>query len=99
MFAPTRYILETVATGRRFEDAGWTLSDPLCKEPSLVRAIYEKKQITFGPGTRGIYKYADWMPVRRMLQGSAPTVTYKSEKLGAKLGLPNLYDAFSGYWP
>ncbi len=98
-FNPTKYILETVATGRRFEDAGWTLADPECKEPSLVRAIYEKKQIEFGPDAMGIYKFADWMPVRRMLQGSAPTITYHSEKLGAKLGLPNLYISFSGFWP
>ena len=98
-FKPTEYLLETVATGRRFEDAGWTLSDPQCAEPSLVRAVYAKKQISFGPAERGIYKYADWMPVRRTLKGSAPTVTYKSEKLGAKLGLPNLYIAFSGWWP
>ena len=98
-FKPTKYVLETVATGRRFEDAGWSLADPECKEPSLVRAIYEKKQIEFGPESRGIYKFADWMPVKRMLKGSAPTVTYKSEKLAAKLGLSNLYIAFSGWWP
>lgn len=98
-FKPTKYVLETVATGRRFEDAGWTLADPECKEPSLVRAIYEKKQIEFGPEEWGIYQFADWMPVRRMLRGSAPTVTFRSERLGAKLGLPNLYIAFSGWWP
>ena len=98
-FKPTKYVLETVATGRRFEDAGWSLADPECKEPSLVRAIYEKKQIEFGPESRGIYKFADWMPIKRMLKGSAPTVTFKSEKLAAKLGLPNLYIAFSGWWP
>ena len=98
-FQPTRYLLETVATGRRFADAGWMLADPECREPSLIRAIYEKKQIEFGPEERGIYKFADWMPVRRMLKGSAPTVTYRSEKLAAKLGIPNLYIAFSGWWP
>ena len=98
-FQPTRYLLETVATGRRFEDAGWMLADPECKEPSLIRAIYEKKQIEFGPEERGIYKFADWMPVRRMLRGSAPTVTYRSKKLAAKLDIPNLYIAFSGWWP
>jgi len=98
-FEPTQYVLETVATGRRFKDSGWMLADPQCTEPSLIRAVYEKKQIEFGPDQRGIYKFADWMPVRRMLKGSAPTVTYKSEKLSARLGLPNLYIAFSGYWP
>ncbi len=98
-FEPTKYELETVATGRRFEDAGWTLADPQCQEPSLVRAIYAKKQIAFGPEARGIYQFADWMPVRRMLKGSAPTVTYRSEKLAARLKLPNLHIAFSGWWP
>ena len=98
-FKPTEYVLETVATGRRFEDAGWSLADPQCKEPSLVRAVYEKKQIAFGPEERGIYQFADWMPIRRMLKGSAPTVTYRSERLGTKLGLPNLWIAFSGWWP
>ncbi len=98
-FEPTKYVLETVATGRRFEDTGWMLADPQCSEPSLIRAIYDKKQITFGPEERGIYKFADWMPIRRMLKGSAPTITYKSEKLAARLGLSNLYIAFSGYWP
>ena len=98
-FKPTEYVLETVATGRRFEDSGWMLTDPQCSEPSLIRAIYEKKQIEFGPEAWGIYTFADWMPVRRMLKGSAPTVTYHSEKLGARLGLPNLWIAFSGWWP
>lgn len=98
-FKPTKYVLETVATGRCFEDAGWTLADPQCQEPSLVRAIYAKKQLAFGPETRGIYQFADWMPVRRMLKGSAPTVTYRSEKLAARLKLPNLHIAFSGWWP
>ena len=98
-FEPAKYVLETGATGRRFADGGWALGDPECKEPSLIRAIYEKKQIEFGPEEWGIYQFADWMPIRRMLKGSAATVTYKSEKLGAKLGLPNLYIAFSGWWP
>ncbi len=98
-FEPTKYELETVATGRRFEDAGWSLADPQCQEPSLVRAVYEKKHIAFGPEARGIYQFADWMPVRRMLKGSAPTVTYRSEKLAARLKLPNLHIAFSGWWP
>ena len=98
-FSPTRYVLETVATGRRFEDAGWMLADPACQEPSLIRAIYEKKQIDFGPDAWGIYQFADWMPVRRMLKGSAPTVTFRSEKLSARIGVPNLWIAFSGWWP
>ena len=48
---------------------------------------------------RGLYTYADWLPVDRELQGSAAPVTYHSTRLGAHLGLDNLYITFSGYWP
>lgn len=94
-----KYQLMTVATGRMFDDAGWTLNDAECKTPSLVRTIYSKKQIEFGPDSAGIYKFEDWLPTSRRLQGSAPTVTYKSEGLAKRLGLSNLYIAFSGWWP
>ena len=43
-FTPTPYTLECVATGREFEDAGWMLADPQCKEPSLVRTKYARKR-------------------------------------------------------
>ena len=94
-----KYKLMTVATGRVFDDAGWTLADPECPSPSMVRAIYDKKQIEFGPASAGLYRFDDWLPTHRRLEGSAPTVTYKSKKLGAAVGLENLYIAFSGWWP
>ena len=43
-FTPTKYKLRNCATGRIFEDAGWTLSDPECDIPAMVRAVYEKKE-------------------------------------------------------
>ena len=67
-FEPTAYTLECVATGREFEDTGWMLSDPQCKEPSLIRARYARKQIEVKPAEWGLYRFADWMPVRRMLK-------------------------------
>ena len=96
---PTSYKLENCATGRVFEDQGWTLADPQHNEPALVRAVYEKKQIEFKDNSYGIYKFADWMPVLGMLEGSCAPVTYKSEALAAELGLENLYITFSGWWP
>ena len=96
---PTLYKLENCATGRMFEDQGWTLADPEHNEPALVRAVYEKKQIEFKDNSYGIYKFADWMPVLGMLEGSCAPVTYKSEALAAELGLKNLYITFSGWWP
>ena len=99
-FKPTKYSLMNVATGRVFEDAGWTLADnEYSGAPSLVRAIYDKKQLELRGEEYGIYTYADWLPVKRILKGSARTITYKSEKLAAELGMDNLYISFSGYWP
>ena len=96
---PTSYRLQTVATGRVFDDNGWVLDDPQCDRPSMVRAVYEKKQLEPLGLEYGIYRFADWLPVRRMLQGSCAPVTYKSEKLAKELKLNNLYITFSGWYP
>jgi len=98
-FEKTKYHLQSVKTGKVFDDAGWTLDAPGETEPTLVRAIYEKKQLTVGDNSLGIYKFADWLPVGRMLKGSSAPVTYKSEGLAKKMGLENLWITFSGYWP
>lgn len=96
---PTKFKLKNCETGRVFDDTGWLLSDPEYSKPSLIRAVYEKRQIEFKDDKYGIYKFADWLPIWHALKNSAAPVTYKSEKLAAKLGLNNLYITFSGYWP
>lgn len=88
-----------VATGRVFDDRGWDLSDPQGGEPSLVRAVYEQKQFTPRPDLKGLYRYAEWMPIRRTLKHSSAPVTYKSKGLARHLGLNNLYITFSGWNP
>ena len=98
-FKPTKYTLKCVATGREFDDSGWILDDTECKAPSLVRAQYEKKQIELKPDSYGLYKFCDWLPVKRMLKGSSAPVTYKSEALAKHLGLNNLWITFNGYCP
>lgn len=98
-FKPTKYTLSCVATGREFEDHGWTLEDRECKTPSLVRALYEKKQLEVKSDEYGFYKYCDWLPVKRILSGSSAPVTYRSEALAKYLGLSNLWITLSGYAP
>lgn len=98
-FSPTRYKLMNVATGRMFEDEGWTLSDPEGGPASLVRAVYENKKFIPRDNLPGIYRYADWMPIKRLLRKSCAPVTYKSEGLANFLGLENLFITFSGYNP
>ena len=88
-----------VATGRVFDDRGWDLSDPQGGEPSLVRAVYAQKRFTPRDDLKGLYRYADWMPVSRTLKHSCAPVTYKSKGLAKFLGLNNLYITFSGWNP
>lgn len=98
-FKPTSYKLMNVADGRIFEDEGWTLADPQSSTPSLVRAVYENKKFNPRRSLQGLYRYADWLPIRRVLKKSSAPVTYKSEGLANFLGLENLYITFSGYNP
>lgn len=98
-FIPTKYKLVNVADGRLFEDEGWTLNDPQGTTPSLVRADYENKQFSPRNYLNGIYRYADWMPIQRVLEGSCAPVTYVSRGLAAFLGLEHLYITFSGWHP
>ena len=98
-FEPTSYKLMNCADGRIFEDSGWTLADPQSEVPSLVRAVYEKKDFEIRNDLDGFYKFANWLPIKRTLNNSCPPVTYKSRKLAEYLKLENLYITFSGYYP
>jgi len=98
-FEPTKYTLQSVKTGKTFEDEGWTLEAPEENEPTLIRAIYDKKQLNVKDNSWGIYKFADWLPIQKTLKGSSAPVTFKSNGLANHLGLSNLYITFSGYWP
>ena len=98
-FKGTKYRLINVSDGHEFEDAGWTLADPESASPSLIRAEYENKSFNPREDLDGIYRYADWMPVKRTLKHSSAPVTYKSKGLASFLGLENLYITFSGWNP
>ena len=98
-FTPTEYKLLCVATDEVFEDGGWTLDCPTYQSPSLVRAIYANKQLNLDNTQQGLYKFRDWLPMKRMLKCDAAPVTYRSEGLAKALGLENLYITFNGYFP
>lgn len=98
-FTPTKYKLMNCATGRIFDDAGWTLADPECDTPAMVRAVYEDKKFEISDDLNGFYRFSKWLPVKRTLKHSHAPVTYRSEALASCLGLENLYITFSGYFP
>lgn len=98
-FRATEYILESLQTEKKFEDEGWTLDAPKEEKPCLIRAIYKNKKLQVRDNSLGIYKFSDWLPIHRILEGSSAPATFKSEGLAKYLGLSNLYITFSGYWP
>ena len=98
-FKPTNYQLVNVGSGRIFQDAGWTLADPEASAPSLVRAVYENEKFTPRDDLKGLYRYAEWLPINRTLKNSHAPVTYKSKGLAELLGMENLYITLSGYVP
>jgi cysteate synthase len=98
-FSPTSYKLKSIATGAEFDDSGWLLDAPDELKPGLIRAVYEHKKLPLYPDEFGLYKFAAWLPVQRLLKGSSAPVTYRSEGLARALGLENLWITFSGYWP
>lgn len=98
-FKPTKFKLLNVGSGRVFDDTGWLLADPEGKSPSLIRAVYENEKFTPRPDLKGLYRYAEWLPINRTLRRSHAPVTYKSKGLAEILGMENLYLTVSGYVP
>ena len=98
-FTKTKYHLQSLCCGESFKDNNWELNCPNNDEPSLIRAIYDAKQLIVDETQPGLYKFASWLPVSKALKGSGSPITYKSTGLAKKLGMTNLYITFNGYWP
>ena len=79
--SPTKYKLQSIASGNIFNDAGWLLDAPGESHPGLIRALYEKKQLQLKGKEYGIYTFADWLPIQKTLKGSFAPITYKSQGL------------------
>lgn len=95
------YSLRCVECGKIFEDseAGFLLDCDEGHGPSLLQADYSVMDFTLDMDYDGIYRFRDWLPIRRCFDYSPRTVILQSEELSASLGLPDLHFAFNGYWP
>lgn len=85
--------------GTEFKDGQWALDCPEKDGAALIFANYAKEQLEVKEYLPGLYKFADWLPVCRTLEGSGAPVTFRSAGLAKELGLKNLYITFNGYWP
>lgn len=95
----TDYVLESRCCGTKFKDGDWALDCPKGDGAALIFAQYAKRQLEVKECLPGLYKFSDWLPICRMLEGSGAPVTYKSVGVAQELGLKNLYITFNGYWP
>jgi cysteate synthase len=95
------YRLACVHCGKTFDDDQDTFRLDCIEThpPSLLRAVYSEKSFTVRPDFPGIFRYKDWLPVRRALEYAGRPIVYQSEALGGALGLKRLFIAFNGYWP
>ena len=99
-FTP-HYSLVCSLCGNTHDDAptGFRLACAENHAPALLRAQYVNPCFEIRADAPGMFRFANWLPVRRMLPDApAPTVMH-SKKLGRRLGLKRLYFVFSGYWP
>ncbi len=93
------YRIRCLDTNQILEEDGFILNNPDGKNSSLIRAEYKNKQIMIHDEKPGIFRYADWLPVNRILPSPGFPITYKSKHLANMLQLDRLYITFSGYWP
>jgi cysteate synthase len=95
------YRLSCPVCGGLFDDSAndFLLACPERHPPALLRAVYRQKQFVVHPEQSGVFRFLEWMPVRRMLEGAAGPVAYRSAGLGPLLGLENLFIVFNGWWP
>ncbi|MFC1905549.1 cysteate synthase [Chloroflexota bacterium] len=95
------YTLRCLGCGKNHHDSngGFLLQ---CEEdhgPALLRAEYAVKQLTIRGENPGIFRYKDWLPIRRIQTSTNRPIIFHSEALAEKLRLECLFVAFNGYWP
>ncbi|MFP4300660.1 MAG: cysteate synthase [Spirochaetaceae bacterium] len=90
---------ETISDEFESETGNYPLTNPRSNTPAFLRAEYTRRRLEPGDPSLGLYQYAQWLPVRRVIPGSSVPITYKSTGLSRVLGLKELYITFSGYRP
>jgi cysteate synthase len=81
------------------EDDGFLLTCPRSHSPALLTTRYSSRRLECDSEAPGIYRYQCWLPGGNRITHASRSVTYQSQKLNSILRLPNLWVAFSGYWP
>lgn len=91
-----QYILRCVNCGTNFKER--IPFKFICPKKcnSLVRSVYHST-IKF-KDFPGIWRYYDFLPIKKITDYKGISITYKSSGLAKELGLKNLYISFNGFW-
>ena len=95
------YTLQCLGCNKYYPDSedGFFLQCRENHKPALLRAKYSAKQLTIRDDNPGIFRYSDWLPIRKIHPSADQAVVFRSEALASRIGLENLFIAFNGYWP
>ena len=95
------YTLVCPACGRRFAEPadGMLLACDAGHGPALLRSEYASGRLDVDGDGSGIFRWSAWLPARRVVSGPGRPVVFRSQRLAARLGMDELWLAFSGWWP
>lgn len=95
------YSLRCIECGKIFEESAATFLLECDEEhkASLLQADYNVLDFNVRQDCEGIFRFRDWLPVRRCLEHSPNTIVFQSDKLSDYFSLSDLHFAFNGYWP
>ena len=96
------YRLQCPYCGTEYADyfsSNFLLTCPGKHPPALLRAKYDTTSFQIQEDLSGLFRFASWLPVRRLLPDSPAPVVFHSDGFGSHVGLNRLWFAFSGYWP
>ncbi len=95
------YSLQCVFCGTEYQEGygPFRLECDNHHRPALLRAVYENKEFLPDREAPGMFRFRNWLPVRRSFPNAAGTLVFHSKELSSMLKLDNVYVAFNGYWP
>ena len=93
-----KYRLRCTGCGATFPDDGVRLDCPNDHAAALLRTEYDERAFVV-TNEASINRYGAWLPRGRDIATAAQTAVYRSEALGRRLGLDELWISFNGWWP
>ncbi|MEM6930385.1 MAG: pyridoxal-phosphate dependent enzyme [Myxococcota bacterium] len=68
------------------------------RSDALLQSVY-RRDFVIRDHEDGLFRFRDWLPVRRTFSGAPGTVAWRAEALGRSMGLSRLAVAFTGWAP